>query len=697
MITKTIERITLTALIFAALLGVANAQDASIQHRLDVGQSMVIAPDQEATRFAVGDEEVAAVEILSPVEFLIVGKRIGRTNVIIWFLDGGREERMIIVEEDIEPLRRRLTEIDSDISVESTANGEVVLSGSVATYDVLKLVLRLSSDYLSGAEFPDDSQVSVEIAEGQDPSAEPVKTLQFDETRSSVRKVRNLLTVRSVPQATLLDRLQAEAAKYSDDISIRRIMENPFPDDGADTFILEGTIASQGAYTQLLSILDRILGGKGLNFRSVTDSSGAFAKHVDTSTEESSTSGGAGAAGNLGGSGNSRGLTNNIEANPGRSTIVLNENERLMSFVKVTQFPQVIVAVRILELNRSKIREAGVDWALAIGDNKDFRAPLAFGSGILPAVIGANAIDESIIPDDRNVSTVTDGLFVNSLTIVQDQFVLNNTIHLLEGKGYLRTLSEPNLVTLSGEVATFLVGGQFPVRHVGSTNETVIEDVNFLEYGIRLSVRPVVAEDGMITLDVSPAISSVVDVTDTGNPVLDITSLNTSVKLQDGEGIILGGLIMSDEREQENQVPWLGDIPYLGRLFQRKSRSGGERELALILMPKIANPQPRENFALEPPPLDYEIRPGTYIEPELGKMPELPKFINTNVGTGERITINVDELPEFDSEMDGSTQPEIIVAPVGEEISSASPSGATQSGPAEGDVILVVPAGESNP
>lgn len=693
MITKTIGRISLAALIFAALVGVSAAQETSMQHRINVGQSMVIAPDQEATRFAVGDDQIAAVEILSPVEFLIVGKKVGRTNVIIWFLDGGREERMIVVEEDIEPLRRRLSEIDSDIRVEGSSNGEVILSGSVETYEILKTVLRLASDYLDGSEFPDAEKLAIAgKSEGEESEGEAARTLQFNEERASLRKVRNLLTIRTIPQATLLDRLQAEAAKYSDDISIRRIMQSPYPDDLTDTFVLEGTIASQGAYTQLLSILDRILGGKGLKFRSVTDSSGAFEKEIKVTNEDAG-GGSSGVGGNLGSS-NSSSLTNNIEANPGRATIVLSENERLMSFVKVTQFPQVIVAVRVLELNRSKIRETGVDWALAIGDNKDFRAPLAFQSGILPAVIGANAIDETIIPDDRNVSSVTDGLFVNSLTIVEDQFVLNNTIHMLEGKGYLRTLSEPNLVTLSGEVATFLVGGQFPVRQVGSTNETVIEDVNFLEYGIRLSVRPVVAEDGMITLDVSPAISSVVEVTDQGNPVLDVTSLNTSVKLQDGEGIILGGLIMSDEREQKNQVPWLGDIPYLGRLFQRKTRSGGERELALILMPKIANPQPRENFALEPPPMDYEIRPGTYIEPELGKLPELPKFINTNVGTGERITINVDELPEFDSGSEGSAQPEIIESPIGEgeDISSAA-----DSGPAEGDVILVVPGGESNP
>jgi len=697
MITKTIGRISLAALIFAALVCATVAQDSLIQHRIDVSQSIVIAPDQEATRFAVGDEQIAAVEILSPVEFLVVGKRVGRTNVIIWFLDGGREERLIIVEEDLEPLRRRLSEIDPEIRVEGPASDEVILSGSVETYEILKTVLRLASDYLSSAEFPDDESVSISsadeqgMAEGGESGQNTQRTLQFNDSKTNLRKVRNLLTIRSVPQATLLERLQAEAAKYSDDISVRRIMQKAHPDDLVDTFVVEGSIASQGAYTQLLSILDRILGGKGLKFRSVTDSSGAFEAEIQVSNEETG-SGSSGGVGALSGSSNSSSLTNNIEANPGRSTIVLSENERLMSFVKVTEFPQVIVAVRILELNRSKIREAGVDWALAIGDNKDFRGPLSFPSGILPAVIGASAIDETIIPDDRNVSTVTDGLFVNSLTIVEDQFVLNNTIHLLEGKGYLRTLSEPNLVTLSGEIATFLVGGQFPVRQVGSTNETVIENVNFLEYGIRLSVRPVVAEDGMITLDVSPAISSVVDVTEGGNPILDVTSLNTSVKLKDGEGIILGGLIMSDEREQENQVPWLGDIPYLGRLFQRKTRSGGERELALILMPKIANPQPRENFALEPPPLDYEIRPGTYIEPELGKMPELPKFINTNVGTGERITINVDELPEFEPTTEDSIQPEIIEVPVGEEISSAD-----RSGPAEGDVILVVPSGESNP
>ncbi len=707
-------------LVLLVLTQLTLAQDDAPTHKLIVGRSMVLSPNREIIRFAIGNERVAGCEVLSPTEVLLIGKQEGQTNVIFWMKSGEREERVIIVEQDLSPLRMRLTELDPQIVVLTGTEGELILTGSVDTYDTMLTAMNLASDFVDGTRrINETTQLSVDedaeksesgetkqletTADGS--SIEKISNLKVDARTHFSRKVRNLLTVRNMPKLSILDRLQTEAAKYGAEIRVRRIQNGVFPDDTSDSFVVEGVIASQAAYTQLLTVLDKILGGDGESFEVVADDGGGLADkgRAIANQKAGGTGGSQGQTGGLTSNSGTNSLVNNLESNIGRASIVQTKNKRLISFVKVDFFPQVIVAVRILELNRGKIKEHGVDWglALSVGADRDFAAPASFAPGILPAVIGAKAINEGLLPEDRNVSSVIDGLFTNSFTIVDDSFVLNNTIKLLEHNDMLRTLSEPNLLTLSGEVATFLVGGQFPIRQVASTETAALEDVNFLEFGIRLSIRPIVSEDRMITLDVQPQISSVAQVNAAGNPVLDLTSLNTSVKLKSGQGVVLGGLILNEDREEVNKVPWLGDIAYIGRLFQRKTKSNGQRELALILLPEIVEPKARENFALEPPAdtvdvrkdiKKYEIRPGTYIEPGLRELPTLPSFKHSNLAEGER-SIDLNALPADPVDTD---QVEETPAPVNGDVQMIVPNGTNQSpnapmGGVGSDVILVDP------
>ncbi|MBI3735810.1 pilus assembly protein N-terminal domain-containing protein, partial [Candidatus Sumerlaeota bacterium] len=602
----------------AGMLARSEAQTDSQAQRLIIGRASVLSTDREVTRVAVGNERSLGVEVLSPKEILLVAKQVGQTNVFVWYKDGQYEEKSVIVEEDLSPLRNRLSEIDTQIIVDGGPQGEIILTGSVADYDKLQSALEVTSSYIEGVardpradlqpsgdrtQSSDVSAVSDESGPADEASAneksEPIHQGSGTKVKYS-RRIRNLLMVRNQPHESLLDRLLTEAHKADSSLSVRRVQSGTFPDDASDAFVVEGTVSSQAVYSQLLSILDKLLGGDGSDFKVVADDSGSLADLLGKDSA-SKLNGVRQGAGGLSSSSSGSDLRNNLKANPARASIVQTKNKRLVSFVRVLNFPQVLTAVRILELNRSKIREAGVDWSLALSHEKGFVPPAAFPSGILPPEIGANAINEAFLPDDRNVSSIRDGLFNNSLTVVSDQFLLNSTIRLLENRGYLKTLSEPNLLTLSGELASFIVGGQFPIKRVASTETAALEDVNFLEFGVRLSIRPVVADDETITMDVQPQVSSIAEVTKAGNPILDLTSLNTSVKLKSGEGVILGGLIVNEEREEKNLVPWLGDIPYLGRLFQHKTRSSGQRELALILLPQITNPKPRENFALEPP------------------------------------------------------------------------------------------------
>jgi pilus assembly protein CpaC len=295
----------------------------------------------------------------------------------------------------------------------------------------------------------------------------------------------------------------------------------------------------------------------------------------------------------------------------------MGKNGRWISFLKVRSLPQVLVSVRVLELNRTKMRTLGMDWSV-MTQNKP----------ALPGVIGQR----------KDSLAIVSGLLTNSFTVTDKKFLLNQVITALESKGVARTLSEPNLATLSGEVATFLSGGDVPIQSLATSGTTVFSGFEFREFGIRLTIRPLVGEDGRtITLDINPEVSDVVPA-DPSNPqaapTFTRTTLLSTAQLKDGEGLIVGGLIGKKDNSARQQVPILGDIPILGHLFSKTTEDETERELALILLPKIIYPRPANSFALEAPGANFPIRGGAFIDPDLGRVPTVPDFYR-RLATGE--------------------------------------------------------------
>jgi type II secretory pathway component GspD/PulD (secretin) len=178
------------------------------------------------------------------------------------------------------------------------------------------------------------------------------------------------------------------------------------------------------------------------------------------------------------------------------------------------------------------------------------------------------------------------------------------------------------------------VGGTVPQRTVVSTNTAALVNVAQIPFGVELQVRPIVGEDGTLTLDVVPSISSLGPLSPAGDPSFVDTTLRTSVRLRHGEGIVLGGLIQEEEREATDQVPFLGDVPLLGALFGRKVKDRRDREVALVLLPRVVVPKPEGRFALEVPPPDFRVRAGVFLDPELGARSNMPPFDALNAGEG---------------------------------------------------------------
>jgi pilus assembly protein CpaC len=166
-------------------------------------------------------------------------------------------------------------------------------------------------------------------------------------------------------------------------------------------------------------------------------------------------------------------------------------------------------------------------------------------------------------------------------------------INALEKRGLARSLAEPNLVALSGDTASFLAGGEYPIPVAGSFQQVTVE---YKRYGIGLAFTPTVLKDGLINMRIEPEVSQF-DPNNTvslGNglsvPALIVRRANTTVELRDGQSFVIGGLLQNLSKSNQEQVPWLGDVPVLGQLFASRSYQKNETDLAIIVTPRIVAP-----------------------------------------------------------------------------------------------------------
>jgi pilus assembly protein CpaC len=167
-------------------------------------------------------------------------------------------------------------------------------------------------------------------------------------------------------------------------------------------------------------------------------------------------------------------------------------------------------------------------------------------------------------------------------------------INALEQRGLARSLAEPNLTALSGDTASFLAGGEYPIP-VSAGNNTV--SVDYKRYGVGLAFTPTVLRDGLINLKVEPEVSQI----DPNNsislgaglpavPALIVRRASTTLELRDGQSFVIGGLLQNVSKSQQDQIPWLGDVPVLGQLFASRTYQKNESDLVIIVTPRLVRP-----------------------------------------------------------------------------------------------------------
>jgi MSHA type pilus biogenesis protein MshL len=273
--------------------------------------------------------------------------------------------------------------------------------------------------------------------------------------------------------------------------------------------------------------------------------------------------------------------------------------ERYLSEMAGTVQRQVDIEAKLYDVALGDQFAFGIDWykvAVAAGGQ--------FGTFAMPYSVSPGAVPQLTPGGDFKLKPATIAMvFTNrnsgaALTALQDQ-------------GTVSVISQPRLRTLNNQTALIKVGRDTPFFSrnvyyqpyyygggvdVGAANNTIVQDTyQMITIGTILSITPQIATNGSITLDISPVITSLAGTEEsvssqggkTTAPILDIKQASTLVRVNDGDTIIMGGLIQNASAKAIRKVPIIGDIPYLGLLFQAKVDSKSKKELVIFLTPTI--------------------------------------------------------------------------------------------------------------
>lgn len=258
----------------------------------------------------------------------------------------------------------------------------------------------------------------------------------------------------------------------------------------------------------------------------------------------------------------------------------IGEGVQIVSRIKTATPLQVMLKVKIAEVNRSVTRNIGVNLL-----SRDTTGGFQFGIG----QGNAGSFNNTTGSKTFNITGTGTTLGAAGKLFGLD---LLGTLQLAENDGLVSTLAEPNLTAISGETASFLAGGEFPVP-VGQGNSSI--SVEYKSFGVGLAFTPVVLADGRISLRVRPEVS---ELSNEGSiklggydvPALTTRRAETTVELGSGQSFMIAGLLRNVNTNSVEKAPFLGDLPILGALFRSKSYRRAETELVIVVTPYLVKP-----------------------------------------------------------------------------------------------------------
>ncbi len=312
---------------------------------------------------------------------------------------------------------------------------------------------------------------------------------------------------------------------------------------------------------------------------------------------------------------------------------MVTEGGTIVNAMTVAPAQQVMLKVRFLEVERTASRELGVNWFGANnGSNRGFATGLGGVTqpGGRPAVTGVDASGNPVPAPGSPagsgaiglpIFTTAAGTLLSGSTpfgvavanLASKGATLDVVLTALETKGLVRRLAEPDLIALSGDTASFLAGGEYPVpvcQAAATVGGACAVTIQYQPFGVQLSFNPTVLENGIINLRLAPSVSELnfaqaVTINGFNIPSINKREARTTVELRDGQSFSIAGLLQTDNRRNVAQLPWIGSVPVLGTLFSSKSFVAMDTDLVVIITPHLVAPAvPGQRLAS---PLDNAI------------------------------------------------------------------------------------------
>ncbi len=242
---------------------------------------------------------------------------------------------------------------------------------------------------------------------------------------------------------------------------------------------------------------------------------------------------------------------------------------------------QVMLEVRFVEASRSASRELGVSTRL-----RDPRVSSDTNNQVFGAVAGGAIQTAALLSGAEPFGTMLARVLDGGTNV-------DVMLRALEERALARRLAEPNLVTTSGDTASFLAGGEFPFPVAAENNRISIE---FKKFGVALAFTPTVLAGGLINLKIAPEVSDIddtitIELNNVRIPGLVVRRANTTVELKDGQSLAIAGLLQHSHQKSQRQLPWIGQVPILGALFRSADFQKSETDLVIIVTPRLVKPK----------------------------------------------------------------------------------------------------------
>lgn len=348
---------------------------------------------------------------------------------------------------------------------------------------------------------------------------------------------------------------------------------------------------------------------------------------------------------------------------------------------------QILLKVRFASVDRNLLRNLGMNLfstgaTRTIGSvtTQQFSPPTLSNSGIPSS--GSSGSSSGGITSNGVTATISN--FLN-LFFFRPDLNLGATIEALEQKGVAEVLAEPNVLADNGKQASFLAGGEFPYPVVqgGTTGGTTAITIQFRQFGVRLDFIPTITPRGTIRLQVAPEVSALdysngVTLQGFTVPGLTVRHVNTEVELAEGQSFAIGGLLDNRETETFSKIPFIGDIPILGKFFQSKTKNRTNTELMVIVTPQLVRPVPAGQTIAGP------NFPVPFLKPNTGKEMATP---------GQNVTGPVPVTPQGQSLPVESLVNSLVEKP----LVVTSSSGGTSYGAGQQTPAPMTPSGATTP